>query len=417
MRFAYVNPKQYNLVPALLLVIALAVIVAGIGMPVSADKSKGTGSLPASVQDTINPVSTNSEGDQTEPVMNLTEDEMDELQHEIDTSPTYSAPRSSPPIPKGSLSLLPYLPYVPKERGQGKCSDCWVWSSTGAIEIEHTIKSGIRDRLSIQYLNDNFGSGPDGIDSGCCGGSVGRFVNWYSNKTANTNAMKLIPWSNTNASFAPGQSCNSPITAGEPISTTPAYQMNSLSDATVSTFGVDKSTAINNIKSALNDGLPVLYAFNYDHTDMKAFQQWWRNQPETAIWDPTPYESDGGGAAHVTLLVGYDDKTDPKNPYWLVVNSWGAPPNRPDGTFRLSMNMNYNAAINNPGSKSKSKPRQQQSFHIIDAGFVDTPGTTITGGTLPSSGTPVTPPRAGSDTLQVFGALLLAGIFFHGNRY
>ena len=33
-------------------------------------------------------------------------------------------------------------------------------------------------------------------------------------------------------------------------------------------------------------------------------------------------------AAHLTLIVGYDDSTDPKNPYRLVVNSWGAPKNR-----------------------------------------------------------------------------------------
>jgi hypothetical protein len=408
-----VKVKPHNLVMALLLVSALAVIVAGIGMPVSAGKATGTGSQQAPAgQETVNPAPSNAEGDQTEPVMNLSEADMEELQHEIDTSPVYPASNSSIRIPRGSLSLLPDLPYVPKERGQGKCSDCWVWSSTGAIEIEHTIKSGIRDRLSIQYLNDNFGSGPDGVDSGCCGGSVGKFVDWYSNKTANPDAMKLIPWSNTNASFAPGQSCNSPLFAGIPVSTSPAYRMSSLSAATVSTFGVDKSTAVNNIKSALNNNLPVLYAFNYDHTDMKTFQQWWRTEPETAIWDPAPFDGDGGGAAHVTLLVGYDDRTDPKNPYWLVVNSWGAPPNRPNGTFRLSMNMNYNAALNNPGSKTKSTPHQQQSFHIIDAGFMDTPETPVTGGTLPSSGTPATTHRAGSDMIPVFGALFLGGIFF-----
>ena len=59
MRPAYVNAKLHSPVPALLLVIAMAVIVAGIVMPVSAGKTNGTDSPPASVvQDTVNPVST-----------------------------------------------------------------------------------------------------------------------------------------------------------------------------------------------------------------------------------------------------------------------------------------------------------------------------------------------------------------------
>ena len=421
------NSKWSHLVLLVVLVITLAVVTAGIILPVSAGKTKGTGTGQApGARDTVTPVSASAD-DQEEPAMDLTEDQMDELQHEIDTSPTYAAPASSPPVPRGSLSLLPDLPYIPKERNQGKCADCWVWASTGAIEIEHTIKSGISDRLSVQYFNDNFGSGTEGEDSACCGGSASRFADWYSNKTANPEAMKLVPWSNTNAAFIPGQSCNSPLPPGKPVSTTPSYQMSRLSVATVSTFGVDKSAAINNIKSALKSGLPVLYGFGYDTNDMKAFKQWWHSQPDTAVWDPSPYAGDGGGEGHVTLLVGYDDKTDPENPYWLVVNSWGAPPNRPDGTFRLSMDMDYTAAIKNPGSNGKSPPRQQQSFRIIDAAFVDTPGTPVAGslspgsgitvtGTSPASGTPAATQRAGAGTLPVFGALVLAGIFFHGKR-
>ncbi|HXX55716.1 MAG TPA: C1 family peptidase [Methanoregula sp.] len=406
----------------MLLVIILALLTACIVLPVSAGKT-----IELSPRETITPASTNTERDQAEPSMNLSEDQMDELQHEIDTSPTYAAPASSPRIPRGSFSLLPDLPYVPKERNQGSCGDCWVWASTGAIEIEHTLKSGIRDRLSVQYFNDHFGSGPEGEDSACCSGSATKFVDWYSNKSANPDAMKLVPWSNANAAFLPGQSCDSPLATRDFPPDTPAYRMSSLSVATVSTFGVDKAAAINNIKSALKSGLPVLYAFGYDANDMKVFKQWWHSQPDTAIWDPSLFAGDGGGEGHVTLLVGYDDRTDPENPYWLVVNSWGAPPNRPDGTFRLSMNMNYDAAMKNAVSKSTSPPRQQQAFHIIDASFVDTPVSGVTGSPSPGSGipvtdpspapgTPVTTPEAGSSTLPVCGALVLAGIFFRGKR-
>jgi hypothetical protein len=80
------------------------------------------------------------------------------------------------------------------------------------------------------------------------------------------------------------------------------------------------------------------------------------------------------------------------------------------------MNMNYNAVLNTPGSKTKSKPHQQHAFHVIDAGFADTPGNTVTGGILPSSGTPATTPRAGLDTIPAFGAFVLWGIFFRSKK-
>jgi len=40
------------------------------------------------------------------------------------------------------------------------------------------------------------------------------------------------------------------------------------------------------------------------------------------------------------LCVGYNDE-DPKNRYWIMLNSWGTTKARPDGLFMLSMDMNY----------------------------------------------------------------------------
>ena len=376
----------------ILFILCIVILVAGIGMPVHAARSNGSNS-PAkpAVQGNPPSVSNTSGGEQfTDPVLEFTEDQMDELQHEIDTSPAYTAPGLSHQIPRGSLSLLPDLPYNATERNQGGCGNCWVWASTGAIEIGHTIESGIRDRLSIQYFNDNYGNGPDGENSACCGSNPNHVVNWYDNKTANP-GMKLIPWSNTNAFYAPHQACNSPVSSSDPVSTSPAYQLNSISITTVPTYGVSQSTAINNIKSALNNNQPVVYGFWYSHTDMKTFQHWWHTQPETDVWDPTPFNGDSGDVGHFVLIVGYDDKTDPDNPCWLVVNSWGAPSNRPDGTFRISMNMNYNAAFYRSGDTSKS--HRQHLFQVINASFTDTPRIPVIGGILPPSGpggTPVT---------------------------
>ena len=88
--------------------------------------------------------------------MQFTKDQLDEMQNEINAAPKYSAPQqlftaiqSSLP---SSMSLLSYLPYTPSQRDQGSCGNCWVWASTGALEIGHNINSGISDRLSIQYL-------------------------------------------------------------------------------------------------------------------------------------------------------------------------------------------------------------------------------------------------------------------------
>ena len=48
------------------------------------------------------------------------------------------------------------------------------------------------------------------------------------------------------------------------------------------------------------------------------------------------------------LCVGYNDD-DPDNRYWLMLNSWGtASGNRPNGLFRLDMDMNYSCTHYDP---------------------------------------------------------------------
>jgi len=61
---------------------------------------------------------------------------------------------------KGSLggtnfSLLSHLDYIPDERNQGSCGNCWAWAGTGCLEIALSMQREIKDRLSIQYLNSN----------------------------------------------------------------------------------------------------------------------------------------------------------------------------------------------------------------------------------------------------------------------
>ena len=93
-----------------------------------------------------------------------------------------------------SKSLLSYISYVPSERDQGGCGDCWVWASTGALEIEHAAKTGINERLSTQYFNSKYENG-EGDGWACCGGNLQIFSLWYGTDKS------PIPWSNTNAAF------------------------------------------------------------------------------------------------------------------------------------------------------------------------------------------------------------------------
>jgi hypothetical protein len=49
------------------------------------------------------------------------------------------------------------------------------------------------------------------------------------------------------------------------------------------------------------------------------------------------------------VIVGYnDDDANPNNHYWIVLNSWGTNNNRPNGLFRLRMNVNYDGVLLDP---------------------------------------------------------------------
>ena len=103
------------------------------------------------------------------------------------------------------------------------------------------------------------------------------------------------------------------------------------------------------------------------------FYYFWGSQHNTSMFDPSIFNGGTVAGGHAVLIVGYDT-TDPSNPYWIVLNSWGAPSNRPDGLFRLNMTMNYNAKV---GSY------YQNWFQIVNSGFTNP---TVTG-VSPGSGT------------------------------
>jgi hypothetical protein len=328
------------------------------------------------------------------PLMHFTKDQLDEMQTQIIESPKYTASQqifalarnlpagqNSPPSLTsltGPKSLLLYLPYTPSQRDQGVCGDCWVWAATGALEIDHNVKSGINDRLSIQYFNSKYDGG-QGSSWACCGGFLSTFTTWYnSDKTP-------IPWSNAKANFGDASTaCGNYATAVpiSSISTQPYYQMDSISESTIVTSGVGQFNAINNIKSALNSNKAVVYSFFLNSPGWTNFQNFWAYNSETSIFDPTPYNGTIESGGHAVLIVGYDDTTDPGNPYWLVLNSWGAPSNRPDDLFRLKMNLNYDAVYYSPNGGG---PYMQHTFQILDSDFVPAYNAQMVSNTLPAT--------------------------------
>lgn len=234
----------------------------------------------------------------------------------------------------GSLSLLGYLDYTPSERNQGSCGNCWAWAGTGVVGIALNVEEGIFDRLSVQFI-----SSCNGAMTCCEGGWLEDFALFYRLKGY------AIPWSNANANWQNGNGlCN---VSCESISTLPNYPLVSITAEAIRTHGVGQAQAIANIKNVLNQNRAVWFGFFMGTLeDWSSFRTFWNTQAEDALWDfdascGKPYTS--AGAGHAILCVGYND-IDPNNAYWIMLNSWGTTASRPNGLFRVDMNMDYDCA-------------------------------------------------------------------------
>jgi hypothetical protein len=263
---------------------------------------------------------------------------------------------------EGAFSLLGHLDYVPTQRNQGSCGNCWAWAGTGVMEVTLDVENSVFDRLSVQYLNSCK------TDSwACCGGNLGSFASWYNGEG------HAIPWSNTNASFVDaGQNCktgSAQVSCGS-IGTTPDYPIDSITDQTITTRGVAQATAIANIKNVLHQNRAIYFSFCLaDAADWNNFRTFWHTQGETVTWNPDfscghSWVTDEGGC-HAVLLVGYNDN-DPSNRYWIMVNSWGTATGgiRPNGIFRLDMDMDYSCTYNYFGTNFYSF-----GFQTLDMDF------------------------------------------------
>ena len=245
------------------------------------------------------------------------------------------------------ITLLGHMNYTPSERDQGTCGNCWAWAGTSILEIALDTQLGIKDRLSMQYINSNYNGGK-GSNWSCCGG-------WLEDLTRFYNASKiLVPWSNSNAQWQDRfESCGTQtgVSAGS-ISVDPHYTLKSLQAVTIPTWEMEKEEAIANIKNVLGQGRGVWFGFFLpNQTAWTEFFNFWGYQPECVIWRPkecsAAYNFTNGGG-HAVLCVGYNDQ-DPKNRYWIMLNSWGTTKSRPDGLFMVSMDMNYSCSYSGLG--------------------------------------------------------------------
>jgi PKD repeat protein len=297
-----------------------------------------------------------------------------------------------------SMNLLAHIDYVPGDRNQGNCGNCWVWAGTGVAEIAHDVEDGVFDRLSIQYL--------DSCRAGwaCCGGGLGGFATWYSGQGF------MVPWSNTSASFVDGgRQCSDggSLRACGDISTTPHYRLSTISNETIETHTGD-ATAIANIKNILNQDRGVYFSFALP--DAAAWGNfgnfWWcaGGETEATLWNDVDAfcgqewnEAPTEAGAHAVVIYGYnDDDPNPANHYWLVLNSWGtAGGRRPNGLFRVPMQMNYGCFY--PNNTNGGERFGAFWFETLDIEFSNNPPVADADGPYSGNeGSPVTFDGSGS---------------------
>jgi hypothetical protein len=249
---------------------------------------------------------------------------------------------SIPPV----YSLLDLIDYVPSERDQGHAGNCWVWAGTGVMEIAMSVSTGVKDRLSTQYLDSNYYH--QGKRAGC-GGELSDFAAFYNGDPGyNTAAIKhiAVPWDNSGAAYQDYYlgACNT--VSGTPVSTTPNYPLlSSITVQTIPTTHITQSRAIANIKSALLNKQALLFGFflplSGSYTTIYDFVDFWASgNANTSVFVPyvACHKTWDDWAGHAVVCVGYDDN----NNSWIMLNSWGTTDGRPDGTFRITQDLDYN---------------------------------------------------------------------------
>ena len=254
-------------------------------------------------------------------------------------------------MPPQEFSLLDHFSYVPSLWDQtGHCEDhcgnCWSWACTGALETDMAYRNNISEMLSVQYFGSNYHNGT-GIFA-CCGGAPAWFADFY------THRKMAIPWSNANASFMDGCTHCGESTRVPAKSIASVRQLflsrrwtTQVVPAHFDEGAMDNQTAISNIKGATAaPRAAVIFNYALDALGRLLWSSGTLSLRKQSGFPGRGSSYSGGPdkGAHTVLCLGYND-TDPNNRYWILLNSWGAPNNRPHGLFLLSMDLNYSCCL------------------------------------------------------------------------
>lgn len=276
-------------------------------------------------------------------------------------------------------SILDLLSYIPEERTQGGCGNCWAWPSTSILGIALRVQENVMEnRLSVQYIN-TCGEVYPFINIGCCeGGTIGMFASFYRSTGI------AIPWTNANAHWQDHviyRQCE--LVECHEIAKFPNYPISSIRSNRITTRGVSEETAIDNIKNILHQNRGVYFSiFFADNTDLNNFRNFWRNENEEDVYDLDYYAGNpwiaDEAVGHALLIVGYhDDPNTHNNDYWILLNSWGTVNGRPSGLLRVDMHMNYSLKYVDSSQYAFGAETLNVSFNS------EAPTTSITG---PTSG-------------------------------
>lgn len=263
------------------------------------------------------------------------------------------------------VNLLPEFDYIPENRDQGNCASCWLWASTGCSAIELSVNKNIKDNFSVQFGLSYLPFISD--KNGCSGGTAKTFEN-YCDRIG-----YFIPTSNENASFVSNPF--SSILYPYMINTDNRYYFNSVTRQLLN-LGDDQQSAIEILKTALANNHPIFFGTFMGAAGWTALYEYWVNGDSTP-WNYT--SSDGQSynnnvlatGGHAMILVGYSDPDENGAGYWTVLNSWAtADGKRPEGTFKLAMDINYQAKCyfdeDNPVANTNSL-----SFYTYDIDWTD----------------------------------------------
>jgi len=183
-------------------------------------------------------------------------------------------------------------------KDQGQCGSCWAFSSTGALEGAHQIKTGQLDSFSEQQLVDCVK-----LSHGCNGGNQSTAFNYFEKHNAELEST--YPYIGENG--------------------TCIYSSRKASDVDVITWQSVEKDSEDALVAALNVG-PVSVSIE---ADQRCFQMY-----KSGIFDSPKC---GTTLDHAVLAVGYG--TENGEDYYIIKNSWGVSWGE-DGYIRFARNGN-----------------------------------------------------------------------------